>query len=146
LSKELGLLELGMRAKVYKTIAEMQDSKKLRELGVEEITVVETKRTLAVQMAYYSRGRMNAKDVKEMYRVAGLYALSTEEANTKNTWTLESKHIEGKAVDIAPMKNGVIWWNAPAEVWQTMGEIGESCGLKWGGRWKDCKDTPHFEV
>lgn len=146
MSKELGLLELGMRAKVYKTIAEMQDSKKLRELGVEEITVVETKRTLAVQMAYYSRGRMNAKDVKEMYRVAGLYALSTEEANTKNTWTLESKHIEGKAVDIAPMKNGVIWWNAPAEVWQTMGEIGESCGLKWGGRWKDCKDTPHFEV
>lgn len=146
MSKELGLLELGMRAKVYKTIAEMQDSKKLKELGVEEITVVETKRTLAVQMAYYSRGRMNAKDVKEMYRVAGLYALSTEEANTKNTWTLESKHIEGKAVDIAPMKNGVIWWNAPEEVWQTMGEIGESCGLKWGGRWKDCKDTPHFEV
>ena len=146
MSKDLGQLEVGMRPKVYKAIAEMKDSKELKSMGVEDITVVETRRTLAVQMAYYSRGRMDAKDVKQMYRVAGLYALSTEEANTKNTWTLESKHIEGKAVDIAPMKRGVIWWTAPEEVWQKMGEIGEKCGLKWGGRWKDCKDTPHFEV
>ena len=146
MSNDLRLLEIGIREKTFKAISKMRDNYELKQLGVEDIVVVETKRTLSTQMAYYSRGRMGVNDVKEMYRVAGLYKLTTEEALTKNTWTLESKHIEGKAVDLAPMKNGKIWWSAPSSVWTLIGEIGESVGLKWGGRWKGKEDTPHFEV
>lgn len=146
MSNDLRLLEIGIRQKVFKAIDIMKQSFELKSLGVEDICVVETKRTLATQMAYYSRGRMAVKDVKLMYNAAGLYNISNEEAKTPNTWTLESKHLEGKAVDLAPMRNGVIWWNAPHEVWKLMGEIGESTGLQWGGRWKENKDTPHFQV
>lgn len=33
------------------------------------------------------------------------------------------------------------WYDGP---WGHIGEIGESCGLDWGGRWKR-PDRPHFE-
>lgn len=145
MSNDLRLLEIGVRQKAFKAIDLMKQSYELKSLGVEDICVVETKRSLATQMAYYSRGRMEIKDVKAMYEAAGLYRLSNEEARTPNTWTLKSKHIDGRAVDIAPMRNGVIWWSAPEEVWEKMGIIGESTGLEWGGRWKENKDTPHFQ-
>ena len=41
--------------KAYKA---MNNSTKLKNMGVEKIIIVETKRELAVQMAYYSRSRM----------------------------------------------------------------------------------------
>lgn len=123
----------------------MRESQALKDLGVENVVISEAKRSLSTQMAYYSRGRMDVADVKKMYKAAGLYELSDSEAKTKNTWTLQSKHLEGLAIDFAPVKNGKIWWTAPEAVWQEMGRIGKECGLAWGGDWKDTKDTPHFE-
>ena len=96
-------------------------------------------------MAYYSRGRMNIDDVKAMYKAAGLYNLSDSEAKTCNTWTLKSKHIEGKAIDLCPVINGKNAWNADESIWERMGKIGEENGLTWGGRWEQ-KDLPHFEI
>lgn len=29
--------------------------------------------------------------------------------------------------------------------WEKLGKIGESCGLEWGGRWKQFVDRPHFQ-
>lgn len=124
----------------------MVESKELKNLGVEYIAIVETKRSLAVQMAYYSRGRCPVDVVKAFYKAAGLYEISDAEAKKQNTQTLKSKHIDGLAVDFAPMKNDKIWWDAPDEVWQKMGSIGKSKGLLWGGDWKGFVDTPHFEV
>lgn len=146
MSRKLTDLEIGLQCKAVKAIAKMKADETLKQMGVEEISIVETRRTMSVQMAYYSRGRMSVEDVKKMYKAAGLYALSDEEARTKNTWTLESKHLDGKALDLAPMKDGKIWWTAPIEVWERMGELGESEGLQWGGRFKDVKDTPHFQI
>jgi peptidoglycan L-alanyl-D-glutamate endopeptidase CwlK len=75
----------------------------------------------------------------------GFWALTPWEATKKPiTWTLKSKHLVGKAFDACPVRNGKAWWGAPQDVWDKMGEIGESVGLKWGGRWKN-KDSPHFE-
>ena len=130
--------------KAYKA---MNNSATLKKLGVEKVIITETKRDLAVQMAYYSRSRMkNIKDVKAMYKAAGLYEPSEWECNTANTQTLDSNHIKGIAIDFAPSKNGKIWWDAPDDVWNEMGKIGKSFGFSWGGDWKGFVDKPHFEM
>jgi len=127
-------LDCAFRKRVEEAISEMNNDPTLREIGVKGIIVVEGLRPLAIQMAYYSRGRMDIKDVKAMYKAAGLYTPTDSECMTKNTWTLKSKHLEGKAVDIAPSNDGkTIWWNAPLKVWARIGEIGKRHGLIWGG-------------
>ena len=131
---------------VEKVIASMQSDDLLKSQGVHGIIVVEGLRTLPVQMAYFSRGRMQVADVKAMFIAAGLWALTDKEAQTKVTWTLKSRHLEGKAVDIAPSRDGkTIWWDAPEAVWQRMGTIGMLNGLVWGGAWPGKRDLPHFE-
>ena len=78
--------------KAYKA---MNNSAALKKLGVEKVVIVETKRDLAVQMAYYSRSRMkDPNDVKAMYKAAGLYEPSIKECNTANTKTLNSNHYD----------------------------------------------------
>lgn len=130
--------------KAYKA---MNNSAALKKLGVEKVIITETKRELAVQMAYYSRSRMkDNKDVKAMYKAAGLYEPSEWECNTANTQTLNSNHIKGIAIDFAPYKNGKIWWDAPDSVWNEMGKIGKKYGFSWGGDWKGFVDKPHFEM
>jgi len=59
--------------------------------------------------------------------------------------------ILGNAVDIAPVKDGRVWWNAPEQVWKEIGTIGEECGLDWcaggyGQVWGKGWDSPHFEL
>lgn len=130
-----------------KAYNEMNKSTILKNFGVEKVVIVETKRELAVQMAYYSRSRMkNPEDVKAMYKAAGLYEPTIAECKTANTKTLNSNHIKGIAIDFAPYKSGRIWWNAPEPVWQEMGNIGKKYGFSWGGDWKDFVDKPHFEM
>ena len=74
-----------------------------------------------------------------------LYAQGRTKPGKIVTWTLKSKHIEGKAFDICLLKNGKLNWNVSDLDWQKAGLIGESVGLKWGGRFKN-KDFPHFET
>jgi peptidoglycan L-alanyl-D-glutamate endopeptidase CwlK len=66
------------------------------------------------------------------------------------SWTTRSKHLVGDAIDICPF---AVWsstgpdklnWSPDDPVWNVLGEIGESIGLKWGGRWK-VRDLGHFE-
>lgn len=55
------------------------------------------------------------------------------------------------AIDVAPYDQYQLYgadklqWNADDPVWQRLGEIGESLGLKWGGRWKR-RDMAHFQA
>lgn len=130
--------------KVRAALDMMKRDERLEGAGV-TVAVVETRRELVTQMAYYSRGRMKPEDVRAMYKAAGLYTPTDEECRTPNTWTLASNHIGGRAADLAPVKDGKIWWTAPDNIWEIMGEIGEEAGLSWGGRWKE-RDLPHFEA
>lgn len=58
-----------------------------------------------------------------------------------------SKHNHGLAFDVAPLdKNGKPHWPEDEALWEKIGRIGESLGLKWGGRWAGFKDRPHFEL
>lgn len=72
-----------------------------------------------------------------------LYAQGRTKPGRKVTWTLKSKHTERTAFDIAMMKDGKITWDS--KEYDRPGEIGESVGLEWGGRWKT-PDKPHFQL
>lgn len=117
--------------------------------------VLETLRTEAIQRAYYAQGRETLAVVNIKRRSAGLAEIGESENKRKITWTLKSKHIEGKAVDIVPVIDNKIPWNINskeiAAAYMRIGLIGESVGLSWGGRWTPVdkfgigKDAPHFE-
>lgn len=70
------------------------------------------------------------------------------------SWTMQSKHLTGDAIDIAPYEQyalhgpDVLEWDAGDPVWKRIGAIGESLGLKWGVIDKSGlrKDLGHFEV
>lgn len=143
--KSIKDLQIGVQERFHEAYEKMNHSLKLKEMGVERVDINETLRDLPTQMAYFVRGRMDVKYVKQFYAVAGLYDIGEVEARTVCTNTLRSNHMNGRACDFVPVRNGSPWWNAPKGVWEAMGEIGESCGLKWGGRWKDFPDSPHFE-
>ncbi len=67
------------------------------------------------------------------------------------SWTLNSKHLTGNAIDIAPYETYALHgpdkvkWDAGDPIWQKIGAIGEGLGLTWGGRWTH-KDMGHFEI
>ena len=144
--KKISDLELSVQPRFQEAWEKMNHNLKLKELGVESVAINETLRDLPTQMAYFVRGRMDVKYVKQFYAAAGLYEIGDVEARKVCTQTLRSNHMSGRAVDFVPVKDGKLWWNAPKEVWEIMGEVGEACGLKWGGRWKDFPDSPHFEA
>lgn len=114
------------------------------------IFIFETLREQDVQNAYYAQGRMSLTDINDLRKKAGLYELTLRESvntitDSVNMVYMGVGHGNGTAVDIVPTKDGALWWNAPAEVWESIGKIGESIGLVWGGRWKSW-DGPHFQL
>lgn len=65
--------------------------------------------------------------------------------------TLNSKHLTGHAVDLAPLVNGrVPWddWSAFETVAKAMTTAASELNVRiiWGGSWKSLKDGPHFEL
>jgi hypothetical protein len=141
---------MGLDRDIKKLVPEMAEKVErflyeLNKAGIRAM-VNEARRTRDVQIAYYAQGRESFEKINELRKKAGLWAIGPLQADKVITWTLQSKHIEGKAVDIVPLApDGKAWWDAPPKVWEGIGIIGETCGLKWGGRWK-VKDLPHFEI
>jgi hypothetical protein len=86
-----------------------------------ELQVVESYRTRIKQAEYYSMGRK--------------YTRSNGG---------KSRHQFGLAVDVVPIVNGVAVWDNKV-LWRRIGIIGESLGLRWGGRWRSLYDPGHFE-
>ncbi len=66
------------------------------------------------------------------------------------TRTLNSRHLTGHAVDIAPMVGGTVRWDWP--LYRQLAEIIKSAAAEekvpvtWGGDWKTFKDGPHWEL
>ena len=64
--------------------------------------------------------------------------------------TMNSYHITGHAVDVAPIVNGqVSWdWKYYYPVRDAMKAAAKELGVKieWGGDWKSFKDGPHFQI
>jgi hypothetical protein len=121
-----------------------------------------TARTVREQLALYAQGREQLDHVNSLRKLAGLPPI-TGEGNTRVTWTLQSKHLidlddgnpendKARAFDIAIQRDGRPCWDLKVNVnqndrpdYEEAGRIGESVGLRWGGRWKK-PDYPHFEI
>ena len=58
----------------------------------------------------------------------------------------QSWHNYRLALDVVPLRNGKCVWDDKDPIWLKVGEIGESLGLEWGGRWAaKFRDRPHFQ-
>lgn len=64
--------------------------------------------------------------------------------------TMQSKHIVGRAVDLAPVIDGVVRWDWPPfhNIADAMKAAALELGVRisWGGDWVSFKDGPHFEL
>lgn len=66
------------------------------------------------------------------------------------SWTFNSRHLTGHAVDLAALVSGTIRWDWPLyhrlakEVKAAARDLGVP--IEWGGDWKTKKDGPHFQL
>ena len=66
------------------------------------------------------------------------------------TKTMNSRHLTGHAVDLAPMLGGKISWDWP--LYNRLAKIvkaaaaAEKVTTTWGGDWSTFKDGPHWEL
>lgn len=64
--------------------------------------------------------------------------------------TMNSRHLTGHAVDIAPYVNGSISWDwdyyYPMADAMKLAAKGLGVDLEWGGDWESFKDGPHFQL
>lgn len=117
-----------MSRDIKELIPEMQElyaafNEQMEFAGIPYI-VTQTRRTPEEQAALYAQGRTKPGRIV--------------------TWTLKSKHIEGKAFDIAILDGkGKPTWDT--KLYLKPGAIGEEVGLEWGGSWQK-KDYPHFQL
>lgn len=66
------------------------------------------------------------------------------------TKTMNSRHLTGHAVDLAPMIGGTIRWDWPLyhQLAATVKAAAkaENVPIQWGGDWRTFKDGPHWEL
>jgi len=97
--------------------------KKAAAMSSLDFTVLEGLRSLETQRRYVAEGRSK---------------------------TLNSRHLTGHAVDLAPMIGGSVVWDWPlyhrlAKVVKDAAKA-ENVPVQWGGDWRTFKDGPHWEL
>lgn len=100
-----------------------------------EVLVTCTYRSMAEQAALYAQGRTSA----------GHVVTNARPGESRHNDLLNGKPA-ARAFDIVPMRAGKPVWDAEDPVWQQMGDIGESLGLEWAGRWIHFREFPHFQL
>jgi peptidoglycan L-alanyl-D-glutamate endopeptidase CwlK len=124
--------------------------------------ITSTARNVKEQIALYAQGRELLENVNILRARAGLAPISYQQNQSKVTWTLQSNHLvdlddgnpnndKSRAFDIAISPGGKPVWELKVDAngdnksdYEQAGLIGESVGLRWGGRFKK-PDMPHFE-
>lgn len=91
-----------------------------------DILITSTYRDFESQNALYNQGR------------------STPGTKVTNARGGQSFHNFKVAFDFVPIVNGKAQWNDPL-LFKRVGEIGESVGLEWAGRWIKFKELAHLQ-
>jgi hypothetical protein len=119
-------------------------------LGEDAYLIFEGVRTEKVQSAYFAQGREPLEKVNEKRKDVGLYLLTSEKQNYKITWTMNSKHLSGLAMDILPINhNRVPTWDIAhyRRQFELIRDAGRTAGLVCGADWPEAqRDWPHYEV
>lgn len=84
--------------------------------------------------------------------IEGLRTLATQKKYMAAgaTRTMNSRHLTGHAVDIAPWVGGTVRWDWPLYyriapiIKQAADEL--DVPIQWGGDWRSFKDGPHWEL
>lgn len=91
-----------------------------------DVIITSTYRDAESQNALYAQGR------------------TTPGKKVTNAKAGQSYHNWRVAFDFVPIVGGKAVWNND-ELWQKCGEIAESVGLEWAGRWTKFKETAHCQ-
>ena len=82
-------------------------------------------------------GRRTPERQRELYRAGA-------------TKTLNSRHLTGHAVDLAPLVKGQVRWDWPLfhQLAPAVKDAAQELGVRidWGGDWHRFPDGPHFEL
>ncbi len=121
---------------------------------------------MTYQLSQRSLDRMKGVDerlvsvVKRAIEISEIDFVVTEGLRTKErqaalfkagaTRTMNSKHLVGKAVDLAALVDGTVRWDWPlyAKLAEAMKRAAEilNVEIEWGGDWITFKDGPHFQL
>jgi peptidoglycan LD-endopeptidase CwlK len=122
LQDKLGSISLtGLKPLVQRKYNELE--RLCREAGL-PIRMTEGYRSKERQAMLYAQGRTTAGNI------------------VTNAKAGQSMHNFAVAFDVVPLKG----YNISKLDWITIGELGESIGLKWGGRFIGLEDFPHFQM
>jgi peptidoglycan L-alanyl-D-glutamate endopeptidase CwlK len=91
-----------------------------------DVLITSTYRDAESQNALYAQGRATA----------GKIVTNAKGGQSFHNWKV--------AFDFVPIVNGKAQW-MDADLFNKCGEIGESVGLEWAGRWKKFKEMAHFQ-
>jgi peptidoglycan L-alanyl-D-glutamate endopeptidase CwlK len=91
-----------------------------------DVIITSTYRDLASQNSLYAQGRTTP----------GKKVTNAPAGKSWHNWKL--------AFDFCPIVHGKAQWNDTA-TFTKCGEIGESVGLEWAGRWKSFKELAHLQ-
>ena len=157
-TKDISYLDPRMRKDIPEFLRIVEDA------GL-ELKLSCTARLFKCQVALYAQGRQPLAEVNRLRKLAGMQPILTAvEAKKKVTWTLVSKHLVNfddtdpnndysQAFDFFLISKKKAYWDVKANVnnnqiadYQEVGEIAESFGWEWGGRWKKKPDYPHIQL
>jgi peptidoglycan L-alanyl-D-glutamate endopeptidase CwlK len=128
------------------------------------IRITCTARLMRCQVALYAQGRQSVTEINRLRQLARMNAIGAVEAKKIITWTLFSKHLVNyddtdpnndysQAFDFVVLSGKQAIWDVKASVnknkipdYEEVGEIAESFGWEWGGRWKKSPDYPHIQL
>lgn len=91
-----------------------------------DVIITSTYRDHASQAALYAQGRTQP----------GRRVTNAKPGQSYHNWRV--------AFDFAPIVNGKIHWHDSA-TFSRCGEIAESCGLEWAGRWTKFRELAHCQ-
>lgn len=101
-----------------------------------DILITCTYRDSEAQNALYARGRTLTSEHGQTVKIV---------TNAKGG---QSAHQYRLAFDMVPIRDGKPVWGmtgADLMLWMRVGDIAESCGFEWAGRWPKFKEFPHCQ-
>ena len=132
MGRALHELSIEMKAKSIELLA------RACELGI-PVMIIQTGRTMEEHQANLARGVSWIKLSKHLSRsIRGIHMdmINMDKADAIDICPYETFSLHG------PDK---LEWDVTDPIWFKLGLLGESLGLRWGGRWEQ-KDMGHFEL